>query len=719
MREAIRSVDQRAVSGLDLTLKPSLSVMVMLPPELAARLRVLPLCRIGKCIVVLCQEALSEFEAVRLQKALDAPFFELPAAIVDLTRLVDEWVDRSSEFDAYAGRLSAAGHFLSRRLPAEGERVTQTSKECRRPDVRPGFQGMRLGEILLARGVVSRKQLEAALEDQKQTGSKLGRVLLRKGYATEEIIHSTLAEKLGFEYRSFNYLEVDPEAARIVSRRFAESHQVLPLELDRATSELTVAMANPQDLTMLDLVKKLCKQRDYRLKPVMATPGQIGQAINYIHDAAGLDREDPEIETVASESNPERSDLVLNSEMPRIKKIVNQLLYRAVVEGASDVHLENLESRVRVRFRIDGMLQLRETPVDKENIGQVISVLKIDSGLDITERRRPQDGVFRKRIGSDWYIDFRINVHSTAFGRDAVIRILDSSKKLPRLDQLGLPEEMLERYLKLIANPQGLILITGPTGSGKSTTLYSTLRHLNRAEVKIVTAEDPIEYHLDGINQYQVNNEIGNTFAEYGRRFLRKDPDIILIGETRDETTAESCLRAAMTGHLVFSTLHTNRSTAAVARLLDLGVDASSVCDALLAVVAQRLVRKNCEACRERYQPAPDLLEEFFGKLIPQSVEFARGKGCESCHHTGYRGRIGIYEFWELTRETRYAILEGVSERALHENAFSSGMQPMMGDALQKACRAVTTLEELRRVVPLEQIQAYTLRLAEGDELSS
>jgi type II secretory ATPase GspE/PulE/Tfp pilus assembly ATPase PilB-like protein len=393
--------------------------------------------------------------------------------------------------------------------------------------------------------------------------------------------------------------------------------------------------------------------------------------------------------------------------MPRIKKILNSLLYQAVVDGASDIHIENLESRVRVRLRIDGLLQLREFPITKENIGQIVSVLKIESGLDITERRRPQDGGFKKRIGKDWMIDFRLNVHNTQFGPDAVIRILDNSKRVPKLDQIGFPRAMFDRYLSLIRNPQGLILITGPTGSGKSTTLCSTLNFLNLAEKKIVTAEDPVEYHLEGVCQYQVSDRLGNTFAEYGRRFLRKDPDIILIGETRDEETTEACLRAAMTGHMVFTTLHTNSSIAAVARLLDLGGDRSSICDAVLAVMAQRLVRKNCKACLEEYSPPLDLLEDFFGAAQP-GVRLLRGHGCVACDHTGFLGRTGVYEMWELSRLCREAILGGEGESKLKSLAEKEGFKPLVADALEKVADGLTTLEELRRVTPLEQIRGYS-----------
>ena len=584
--------------------------------------------------------------------------------------------------------------------------VTTAIDKCYRRVSELGLQQMRLGEILLRRGVISQSQLDRALKLQGDSGKRLGEILVIENFTTEEMIYRALSEKLSLEFFTFSYTEVNTQLRGIISQRFAENHQVLPIRLEGVESEeLVVATANPQDLAVMDLLKKIADQKGYKLRLAISPPTSIQQGIAYTYHSDDLQSRDIEMETVTFDESV-RSDLVLSSEMPQIKKVLNSLLYQAVVDGASDIHIENLESRVRIRFRIDGLLQMRETPVTKENIGQIISVLKIDSGLDITERRRPQDGGFKKRIGKDWMIDFRLNVHNTQFGPDAVIRILDNSKRLPKLDQLGMPPEMLSSFLRLVQNPQGLILITGPTGSGKSTTLCSTLNFLNLAEKKIVTAEDPVEYHLEGVCQYQVSERLGNTFGEYGRRFLRKDPDIILIGETRDEETTESCLRAAMTGHLVFTTLHTNNTIAAVARLLDLGGDRSSICDAVLAVLAQRLVRKNCQACLQEYSPSSDLLQDFFGTAA-SGVRLLHGVGCIACNHTGYVGRTGVYEMWELTRLAREAILNGEGEAQLSKLAKQAGFQPLVADALAKVMDGFTTLEELRRVTPLDQLRNY------------
>jgi len=418
-----------------------------------------------------------------------------------------------------------------------------------------------------------------------------------------------------------------------------------------------------------------------------------------------LVEDEVEMETVSLDSEHDRKDLVATEDIPQIRRIINQVLYRAVVESASDIHIENLENRIRVRFRLDGLLQERKTPITKDNVRSVISVFKVDAGLDITEHRRSQDGVFKMSIGKGRFVDFRINLHTVDFGEDAVIRILDTAKNLLPLEALGCPPKMLERYLTLVENPQGLILLTGPTGSGKSTTLYSTLAHLNSAEKKIVTAEDPVEYYLDGICQYKVNESIGNTFAEYARRFLRKDPDIILIGEIRDEATAEACFRAAMTGHLVFSTLHTNDSVGALQRLSNLGVNNAIAAEAILAVMAQRLARRICTKCRQHYGPDQALLSLFYPDGRPKDVEFVSGSGCAACDYLGFKGRLGLYEYWELSPEVILAIHNDPGN--VRKIARRTGLMSMVEDGLNKVEQGITTLEELRRVVPLDQIRNY------------
>ena len=588
---------------------------------------------------------------------------------------------------------------------ADGEELEAGIKECYKHGQRPSAKEMRLGEYLLAQGLVNQQQLDASLQQQKRSGGRLGELLIQQGYVSEDDVFAYLAEKLGYEHRQFSTSDLDLELSKLLSKRFAERNLVLPLVLDYETKELEVAMAEPYDLKVIDTLHSLVGQQGYRLRPVLAAPSNIKEGIGYLYNFQGLVEDEVEMETVEIDPDNERRDLVATEEMPKIRRIINQVLYRAVVEGASDVHVENLENRVRVRFRMDGLLQERKTPITKDSIRSVISVFKVDAGLDITESRRSQDGVFKMRIGQDHFVDFRINLHATDFGQDAVIRILDTSKNLLPLEGLGCPPAMLERYLLLIENPQGLILFTGPTGSGKSTTLYSTLAHLNSPDKKIVTAEDPVEYYLDSICQYKVNEVIGNTFAEQARRFLRKDPDIILIGEIRDDDTSNACFRAAMTGHLVFSTLHTNDSVGAVERLRNLGVDTSTVAEALLAVISQRLARRACSKCKQPYQPEQALLSLFYPNGQPEEAAFTSGKGCAACDYLGYSGRVGLYEYWELNPEVILAM--GRDPANVRKVARGSGLMSLVADGLNKVHQGLTTLEELRRVVPLDQIRAY------------
>lgn len=564
---------------------------------------------------------------------------------------------------------------------------------------------LRIGELLVEEGLLNQAQLEVCLQDQKTSRKKLGQIVVERGFVTEDAVYQTLAAKLNVRFRRFSTAEIDLELGPFLSPRFAEQNHVLMLSKDDRTKQIEVAMADPADLNLQDILQGIVSHHGYRIKPVLSPPSCIDAGIVFTyagHEAAALDHP---LEAVPA--GHESEDLNATDRMPEIKRIINQMLLTAVTEGASDIHLENLENAVHVRFRVDGVLEDRKTPIAKENIANVISVLKVDSGLDIAERRRSQDGVFKKRVGRDRFIDFRINVHATPFGEDAVIRILDRQKNLMPLDKLGFSEATLETYLRLISNPQGLILFTGPTGSGKTTTLYSTLTYLNTGNRKIVTAEDPIEYVLGGISQYQVNEAIGNTFDDYARRFLRKDPDIILIGEIRDSKTARACINAAMTGHLVFSTLHTNDSFGVVRRLFNLEVPAASVADSLLLVVSQRLARRICSQCQEPGEPDPKLVRDFFPRGVPEGIRFKTAPGCPACRFKGYRGRVGLYEFWEVNNQTRRLIASGASEEDIRNVAVKEGAHVLLQDAIIKVAAGATTLDELSRVVPIDQLQRY------------
>jgi type II secretory ATPase GspE/PulE/Tfp pilus assembly ATPase PilB-like protein len=561
--------------------------------------------------------------------------------------------------------------------------------------------------------MITRQELDNCLAAQSGSRKKLGQLLVESEHISEDALYPILAEKLGMEYRRFEQSDVDHQLTYLVSERFAERNLILPLRLDYDEEVLEVAISDPTNLQVRDMLDSVAEAQGAELKLVLSGPARLKESISYsynYHRQMEVDLEDLEIETdVEWDEGEDRSEITITEDLPKMRRILNKLLYEAVTEGASDIHIENLETRTLVRFRIDGILHERTTPINMGNIQKIISVLKIDSGLNIAERRRAQDGVFKMRIGKDRNIDFRINVHATQFGEDAVIRVLDRARNLLGLGDLGFESTVQARYESLVTNPQGLILITGPTGSGKTTTLYSSLGHLNQGDKKIVTAEDPVEYHLDGVTQYQVNVFIGNTFAEYTRRFLRKDPDIILVGEIRDDETALSCIRAAMTGHLVFSTLHTNDAVAVVQRMRDLGLDSSSLAEALLCVIQQRLARRNCADCRKPYTPDPQILREFFPDgTLPEEARFVRGTGCSTCHGKGLRGRVGLYEFWEVKRPTRQVIGTGSDEGAVRVSADENGLKPLVEDALRKVYSGLTTLEELRRVVPVEQIRSYS-----------
>ena len=660
--------------------RPVLSIphalLQLVPEGLGRKYNVLPLYRIGDTLLLATSEHLS------------------PDALLDIRRTT-----------GLEPELAIVG-------PSE---LQEAMTACYQVRQKYELRQMWIGEILISRSLITRQELDTCLAAQSQSRKKLGQLLVENGYITEDVLYPILAEKLGLEYRRFEPQEADYQLTYLISDRFAERNLVLPLRQDYDNDVLEIAISDPTNLQVRDMLDLVAENQGQKLKLVLSGPTRLKEAIDHAYNfnkQMEVDLADLEIEADTEwdeELEDLRHEITITQDLPKMRKIVNKLLYEAVTEAASDIHIENLEARTQVRFRIDGLLHERTTPINKSNIQKIISVLKIDSGLNIAERRRAQDGVFKMRIGKDRNIDFRINVHATQFGEDAVIRVLDRSRNLMGLGELGFAPFVQARYEALVENPQGLILITGPTGSGKTTTLYSSLDHLNKGDKKIVTAEDPVEYHLDGITQYQVNVFIGNTFAEYTRRFLRKDPDIILVGEIRDDETAISCIRAAMTGHLVFSTLHTNDALSVIQRLRDLGLDSSSLADALLCVIQQRLARRNCSDCRKPYTPDPSIMREFYPTgEVPEEAHFVHGSGCPNCHGKGLRGRVGLYEFWEVKRATRQAIATGADENEVRTSAEEHGIVPLVEDALRKVYEGTTTLEELRRVVPVEQIRHYS-----------
>ncbi len=483
---------------------------------------------------------------------------------------------------------------------------------------------------------------------------------------------------------------VDEEMLVRVHRPFLEKNGALPLRAEEG--RLWVVTSDMPELPTLDAFAR--ELGCTRLHFLAAPASILGAAIEELFGG-----EDPLHVTPRVPPLPQ--------DPKGVPAIVDALLHEAVHRKCSDIHIERFERRVIVRLRKDGNLWTFENSrVTPENVQAVVTKLKVDAALDITERRRPQDGVIRRRYEHGW-VDFRVATQPTLWGENAMLRVLQQGMRVPRMAELGFEPEVLAQLRRMIHNPQGLVLVTGPTGSGKTTTLYALLQELNQPDVKILTAEDPIEYVIDGIQQSQVNEDIGNTFDHYVRAFMRQDPDILLVGEIRDRETARSTLRAALTGHLVLSTVHANDVFGVVRRIMDLEVEESLLSQTLLCVLGQRLARRVCLGCAEPYTPPPELLAEFFPQGVPEGARLVRGRGCEACEGTGYSGRTALMEFWEPDDRGRDLLEKGAEVSALRKAALEAGFHPLMAHAQRLALEGVTTLEELRAVVPYESIARY------------
>ncbi|MFN3550212.1 MAG: GspE/PulE family protein [Endomicrobiia bacterium] len=568
----------------------------------------------------------------------------------------------------------------------------------------------KLGEMLVSTGIITEQQLQEALTLSKQTGEKLGYILINLGYITEDVLLSFLARQQGLEFVYLSEYEIKEETIKMLPRTFIEKHNILPLEFDKKTNTITVAVSDPFNMFIIDDIKI---STGYNVKPVVASYNDIKENINKI-----FLKEQPELmekvlteleklQTTTSieleEVTESQSSLQLAEEEP-IVKLTNNIIITAVRKKASDIHLEPFEKKCRLRYRIDGVAH-EETFFKREIYNAIIARIKIMSKLDVTETRKPQDGRIKMKIDNR-EIDFRVSILPVLYGEKAVLRILDSTALCLDLSKLGFEPETLEIFMKAIRSPFGLILITGPTGSGKSTTLYSALSTLNRPEINILTIEDPVEYLLPGITQVNVNPEVGLTFASGLRAFLRQAPDIILVGEIRDQETAKIAVQAALTGQLVFSTLHTNDAPSAVTRLQNMGIDSFLISSTLILVEAQRLVRKICPNCKEEYEISVEKLyplgvtdDMVQGQKI---VNLYKGKGCSSCNN-GYKGRIGIYEIMEINDEIREMILKNASDVEIRQVAIANGMQTLRKSALRKMLAGVTTMEEVLRVTIAEQ----------------
>jgi len=541
-----------------------------------------------------------------------------------------------------------------------------------------------LGEMLLQTGRLTKSKYELADREKSRTGAKFGEVCERLGFISHEEVLQFLGQQTETPYLDFSKTPIDSEAANLIPGEVARSYKLIPVEKNDRV--LVVAMANPNDINAIDHLRDITK---LSIEPRISDQETI---LSYIDDYYGM-TVDPE-KVIEESLNQALSLEEVKEETPPLIKLVDSLIAQGIKERATDVHIEVDESVGRVRYRIDGILETAFI-LPKKIYRAVVSRIKIMSSLDITESRIPQDGSFRFTYNSQ-DIDIRVSTMPVFYGESVVMRILQKPKFLMSLADLGYWGENLERFKKLVQKPFGMIVITGPTGSGKSTTLYAALTTLNTLEKNLITLEDPVEYQLPMAKQSPIHEKAGYTFAKGLRSILRHDPDIILVGEMRDEETAEMAFRASMTGHLVFTTLHANTASAAVARLLDMDIEPFVISTSLLAVIAQRLARRICSKCKESYTPSQEELSYFEQLKDLKNPVFYRGKGCDKCKHSGYKGRIGIYEVLEANQKVNELILQKALSTELEKAA---NMKTMLDDGIEKVLKGVTTIDELRRVI--------------------
>jgi type IV-A pilus assembly ATPase PilB len=558
------------------------------------------------------------------------------------------------------------------------------------------------GELLIKKGLITQQQLDDALQEQKKINLPLGLLLVRKGIITEEQLLSALSEKLGIEYIKIEDIKIDVNLTKEIPAKLVTHYKFFPIRVE--SNNLVIAVSDPLDLLTIDEIKLALKRE---LKLLLATQEDITKAIRRYYGLGAetvegmMERVYQEVEFLPAETVKEEDiqDIAID---PSVIKFINQVFLAAIKDRATDIHFEPFENELRIRYRIDGVLYDVSSPPTIKHFQKVIaSRLKVMANLDIAEKRLPQDGRVKIKMGQEVF-DLRISFLPTPFGESIEIRILPRTTLLLDLKQLGLLEEELELLNWAINKPYGIILVTGPTGSGKTTTLYACLSKINSPERKILTIEDPIEYQLKGIIQMQVEPKIGFTFANALRSMLRHDPDAMMIGEIRDFETAELAIRTALTGHLVFSTLHTNDASGAIPRLSDVGVESYLVSSSLLLVIAQRLVRVICPKCKERVSLPAQTLENLD---FPEAgdVIFFRGKGCSDCRFTGYRGRTGIFEILRLNEKIRKLINEKASSDQIRQAAISSGMKTLRQAGWEKVKGGITTLEEVLRVTQEER----------------
>jgi len=574
---------------------------------------------------------------------------------------------------------------------------------------KPQAQSSKFGELLLRTGKIDQTQLQDALVYQKDQGGRLGTALVKLGHITERQLVDALSQHFAVPAVDLATIDIDEVVIKIIPADIARKYTIVPVS--KAGATVTVAMLDPSNVFAMDDVKFMT---GYKVEPVVAAETGIRLAIDKYYGSThaielkkvmeDLSEEagtGTDLEVLEEEQDLDLATLEEESEQAPVVKLVNIVLTDAIKRGASDIHIEPYEKEYRVRYRIDGILyEMMHPPLKLKEA--ITSRCKIMARLDIAEKRLPQDGRIKIKTkigGKSKDLDYRVSVLPTLFGEKIVMRLLDKDKLMLDMAKLGFEAESLRRFESAILKPYGMVLVTGPTGSGKTNTLYSALQRINTPEVNIITAEDPVEFNLMGINQVQMREQIGLNFAASLRSFLRQDPNIILVGEIRDFETAEVAIKAAMTGHLVLSTLHTNDAPSSINRLMNMGIEPFLVATSVHLIAAQRLVRRICSFCRE---PAPEvppnvLVEAGFSEAESRTLKLFRGRGCERCSNTGYKGRIALYEVMEVEDEIREMILSGASSYELRVKAIQNGMITLRGSGLQKIRDGVTTMEEVLR----------------------
>lgn len=550
----------------------------------------------------------------------------------------------------------------------------------------------RLGDMLIEEGLITLEQLQFALTKQRELGMKLGAVLIDQKIITEIQLFQTLERQFGVKYVDINAVRIDPKVPKLITENLAKMHSAIPIILSKGT--LTVAMSDPLDMIAKDDIRFAT---GLEVQVVMTPASDISRAIHRYYDVS--DRAEKAAREYSAQSS-EFADLEQDIESETVSnapmvRLVNSIISQAVRSKASDIHIEPFEDRVRIRFRTDGVLREVMSP-PRNTHGAIVTRIKIMGKMNISERRVPQDGRIETTI-EGYQIDMRISVLPTVFGEKVVIRLLDRSNINLTMEQLGFSQTNLSRLKKILDVPEGIILVTGPTGSGKTTSLYTILRDFNSIDTNIITVEDPVEYRLDGINQVQVNTKAGLTFASGLRSILRQDPDMVLVGEIRDTETAQIAIRAAITGHVVLSTLHTNDTSSTLSRLVDMGVEPYLVATATVGIVAQRLVKRNCVKCSKTYQASKREYIQM-GYNPKARLILTKGEGCNACNHTGYSGRIAVHEILIVDRDIKRLMFDRATADELKASAVKSGMLTLQDSCKELVLAGTTTVEEMLRV---------------------